>query len=234
MTVAIRRDIRLALLAVIFAVISQATTIIIGSELHITGSVRIGADFADFVPLGGPTGDFNVEPTSTGSFASLIDPGPSDDGDILDLDTGNAPVGVSFSLPNFLTFDLDPTMSFELEFVDPGAFAPCPAGLPVACSINQFNLVQTGSSVVASFNVSGQVHSGADTANFIGSFSHTFANRTIASLLNQVGTAGFIDTPIGGDFVVTETPEIPEPSTITTLGMGLGLLCIACARRKRR
>ncbi|HZO54332.1 MAG TPA: PEP-CTERM sorting domain-containing protein [Bryobacteraceae bacterium] len=230
MTFLAARQARLVMLAMFYAMTAPAT--IITGELHITGSVRIGADFADFIPLGGATGDFNVEPTSTGSFVALVDPGPSDDGDILDLNAGNAPVNVLFSLPNFLTFDLDPTVTFELEFVEPGAFSPCPVGLPVACSINQFNLVQTGSSVVANFNVLGEVHSGADVSSFTGSFSHVFTSRTIASLLTQIGTNGFIDTPFDGDFVVT--PEIPEPSTIAMLGIGLGFLCIASVRRKRR
>jgi hypothetical protein len=208
----------------VLACTATATAAPIVGELHITGAVRIGADFADFVPLGGPAGDFNVEPTSTGSFAALIDPGPSDDGDILDLDSANAPVGILFSLPNFLTFDLDPTISFELRFVEPSAFTPCPLGLPVACSVNQFNLVQTGTSVIAGFNVRGTVHSGADSANFIGSFSQVFTNRTVASLLNQVATSGFIDTPFGGDFVTT---VIPEPGSIALLVAGLGLGAIS-------
>jgi hypothetical protein len=47
-------------------------------------------------------GDFNVEPSSMGVFAALVDPGPSDDGDVLDLDSVTAPVGVPFSLPTRL------------------------------------------------------------------------------------------------------------------------------------
>jgi hypothetical protein len=214
-----------AFLALVCTTLASAAPIIVGSELQITGTLRIGADFADFIPLGGPSGNFNVEPTSTGSFASLVDPGPSDDGDALDLDSTNAPVGVQFSLPNFLTFDLDPTMSFELTFVEPGAFAPCPAGLPAACSVNAFNLVRTGTSVVANFNVRGTIQSGSDLATFQGSFSHVFTNRSISSLLNQIGAAGFINTPFGGDFVVTGI--IPEPGTIVLLFSGLGVLGLA-------
>src|SRR5262245_52602583 len=164
----------------------------VSGELRITGAMRIGGDFADFVPLGGPGGDFNVEASSNGSFAAVIDPGASDDGDLLDLDQVNSPPGVPFSLPNFITFDLDPTLSFELQFVEPGAFSPCPAGQPMACSVGRVNLVRTGSSVLASFNVSGVVHSGANTNPFVGSFSNVFTNTTIAQLLQRLNTAGFI------------------------------------------
>jgi PEP-CTERM motif len=211
--------VRFAFLVLVCTAVSLSAPI--SGNLSITGAVRIGGDFADFFPLGAPTGDFNVEPTSTGFFTSVVDPGPSDDGDILDLDSGNAPVGVMFSLPNFLTFNLDPTVTFELQFIEDGAFPICPAGLPAACSVNQFNLVDTGSSVLAGFNVRGVVHSGSDVSTFIGAFSHVFSNTDIATLLAKVNAAGFIDTPFDADFQVT---AIPEPTTIALAVVGLGML----------
>jgi len=200
-------------------------------DLDISGSVRIGANFADFIPLGGGTGTFNVEPTSTGTFSSLVVPVTNDDGTILDLNAAIAPVGTPFSLPNFLNFVADPTITFELTFIDPGAFGPCVPGA-FACSVNQFNLVQNGNSVVANFNVRGNVFDdGVRQATFVGSFSQSFAGQTIAGILGTVQSQGFIDSAFEGNFT---TSAVPEPSAMSLFGLGTVLTgAIPAFRRKR-
>jgi hypothetical protein len=200
----------------------------ITGDLFITGSVRIDSNSADFFPLGGISGNFNAEPSSTGFFATVVDPTDSDDGNIADL---SAPVGVDISVNPFLTFDLAPNVVFELTRIANGAFPPC-LTFP-NCSVNQFNLTQSGNAVIANFNVSGNVlQNGVVVSTFVGSLGQTFTNTTIAAILNQVQTAGFIDSAFDGNF--TATTAIPEPGTTTMLALG-GLLTAFSGylRRKR-
>jgi len=200
-------------------------------DLDISGSVRIGSDFADFTPLGGGTGDFNVEPTSTGTFAGLVIPVTENDGTIKDLTAAIAPVGVPFSLPNFLTFVADPTLTFELTFIVPGAFPGCAPGVP-ACSVNQFNLIDTGSSTVANFNVRGNIYDdGQLVSMYQGSFSQSFAGQSIADILGTVASQGFIDSAFEANFVVT---AVPEPGSMSLFAIGGMLAGVASYLRKKK
>lgn len=199
-------------------------------DLDISGSVRIGANFADFTPLGGGTGDFEVEPTSTGDFNALVE-GGEDDGDIRDLNAVNAPVGVDFSLMNFLTFDADPTITFELTRIDDGSFGACVPGA-VTCSVNQFNLINTGGSTVANFNVSGNIYDDGVLVNrFRGSFSQSFAGRSIQSILQEVQDRGFIDSAFEANFVPT---AIPEPGSMSLFALGTILTAGVSYIRRRK
>lgn len=206
--------------------ITASAAPMIGDELFITGSVQIDANSADFFPLGGINGDFNVEDSSTGFFASLVDPGDQDDGNITDL---TEPVGTAISVNPFLTFDMDSAITFELTRIDNGSFVPC-ISTPV-CSVNQFNLVQAGTAVIANFNVSGNVlENGVVVNRFTGSFSQAFNNQTIAGLLGQVGQAGFINSAFDGNFKVS---AIPEPGTTSLFLIGGALVASRLVRRKR-
>jgi hypothetical protein len=215
------------LLAASISVIAAPIT----GDLDISGSVRIGADFADFTPLGGGLGDFNVEPTSTGTFTSLVVPGGEDDGDIKDLNSGIAPVGVLFSLPNFLVFNADPSITFELTYINPGIFGACAPG-STTCSVNQFNLIDTGGATVANFNVRGNIYqNGVLNATYVGSFSQSFAGRSIASILGEVAAKGYVDSAFEANF--TSTP-IPEPGTLTLFGAGSALTAVVSFMRRKR
>jgi hypothetical protein len=219
-------------IAVLFAAasISMIAAPVFG-DLDISGSVRIGADFADFTPLGGTTGDFNVEPTSTGTFNTLVIPVTEDDGDILDLNAAIAPVGVNFSLMNFLTFAADPTITFELTYILPGAYAPCAPGSTL-CSVNLFNLIDTGGSTVANFNVRGNIYDdGQWVSTYQGSFSQSFAGQSIANILNTVATQGYIDSAFEGNF---NANPIPEPGSMSLLAIGGFLVSAASYVRRKR
>jgi hypothetical protein len=220
---------KIALLSTVASITMIAAPVI--GDLDISGSVRIGADFADFTPLGGGTGDFNVEPTSTGTFTTLVLPGTETDGTILDLTAATAPVGVDFSLPNFLTFVVDPTITFELTFIEPGAFGACAPGVP-ACSVNQFNLIQTGSSTTANFNVRGNIYDdGQLVSAYQGSFSQSFAGQTIANILQTVGTQGYIDSAFEANFVAA---PIPEPGSMSLMAIGGMVAGVASYLRRNK
>jgi hypothetical protein len=203
----------------------------ITGDLDISGSVRIGADFADFTPLGGGIGDFNVEPTSTGTFTSLVQPGGEDDGDIKDLNAAIAPVGALFSLPNFLVFDANPNLTFELTYINPGIFGACAPG-STTCSVNQFNLIDTGGATVANFNVRGNIYdNGVLSARYVGSFSQSFAGQSIANILATVATQGYVDSAFEANFTAS---AVPEPGTMTLFAAGSALTAIVSFLRRKR
>ncbi len=223
----LHKILRVAAIALLGTLVVSATPITPGSQLFLTGSVRVGPDFADWLPLGGPDGDFNVEPTSTGQFAAWADPTVAEDGKITDLDSAAAPVGVPISVP-FMTFNLAPAYVFQLEFIEPGVFPPCVA-TPM-CSANQFNVIQAGNATIVNFNVSGTVLFNGDAVNFFtGSFSQVFNNRTTASLFNEIATKGYIDSAFDGNFQVS---AIPEPGTFGLLLIPAAALAIRARRRR--
>lgn len=226
---------RLKVVATILAASISVIAAPITGDLDISGSVRIGATFADFTPLSMPpgtlgTGVFNVEPTSTGTFNSLVIPVTEDDGTIKDLNDTIAPVGVAFSLPNFLVFAADPSITFELTRINPGIFGACAPGSST-CSVNQFNLIDTGGATVANFNVQGNIHQGATTQTFKGSFSQSFAGQSIADILAVVARQGFIDSAFEANFVTT---AVPEPGTMTLFGVGSALTAVVSFMRRKR
>lgn len=225
---------RLRAVAIILAASISVIAAPITGDLDISGSVRIGADFADFTPLdmppGSGLGNFNVEPTSTGTFAGLVIPITENDGTIKDLNASIAPVGVPFSLPNFLVFAADPSITFELTRINPGIFGACAPGAST-CSVNQFNLIDTGGATVANFNVQGNIHSGTTVQTFQGSFSQSFAGQSIADILTTVGRQGFIDSAFEANFVTT---PIPEPGTMTLFGVGSALTAVVSFMRRKR
>jgi hypothetical protein len=227
---------RLRAVAIILAASISVIAAPITGDLDISGSVRIGANFADFTPLnippGSGTGVFNVEPTSTGTFNSLVIPVTEDDGTIKDLNDTIAPVGVAFSLPNFLVFAADPSITFELTRINPGIFGACAPGSST-CSVNQFNLIDTGGATVANFNVQGNIHSGTTVQTFQGSFSQSFAGQSIADILNTVATQGFIDSAFEANFV-TSSAVVPEPGTMTLFGVGSALTAVVSFMRRKR
>lgn len=212
--------------------------------LFFTGDLRVGtnagpppANTIDFKTSAGgtnavspsiavtTTGDINVEPSSTGSFAAYVQPADPDDGNIRDLSSAFAPFGTAINVPNFVTFEAAPQVIFDLTFIESGTFAGTP-----------FNIIQSGSSVLVNFNVRGNVRDLTDPAagnlvsTFTGSFAQVFDNTTVAAIVNQFVTQGFFDASYTANFNVT---PIPEPGTLTLLGTAGALLGISSYLRKR-
>ena len=191
----------------------QATPII--GQLDLTGSVRVSLTAIDWQPpLGPPNGAFNVESTSSGYFAFLGNPSETT-GFALDLNSVAHPVGVPFALPGYLTFAAAPTLSFQLEFIDPATINPPIPGSP-------FNMVQTGGNTTVIMGMSGTVTDAAnpgEVSTWVGTWSADFAGQTISDVLNTLGTVGFIDSPYSAAAVSVQA--VPEPTTMILFGSGL-------------
>ena len=217
-------------------VVGAAYAAPITGELNIAGDVAVGATSIDWLPIGGGTGTFAVTASSTGTFSGLA----GTTGTSKDLDVSIQPVGVPFSLPNFLL--LPSGISIELTMIDFGVFgsADC-GGAPAAgqtCTPSfpppksPFNLINTGVGSFASFTVHGIATStdlSVPPSNVLGIYTTQFAGRTYQNLLSMIARGGKVSASYSANFVVEQ--QIPEPSTMY---LGLGGFAMAAAGVLRR
>lgn len=172
----------------------------------------------DFLPISLPfpgSGNINV---STDPFADndLVGVAPGQAGTIQDLIA--TPTGLASYPSNFLQLG---AYTFSLNAVETGGvFGP-------------IFLTQTGSSVTATFNVSGRVSGGAfgdGRGRYAGTFTAQFPRTTIAGLVNSIDAGGSARNSFSATFQIA---TIPEPSTYVLMASGVAMLG-AFARRRRQ
>ena len=241
---------RIAFTVSVFAlsgVLALATPV--GGTFDTTGSVTVGMTTIDFAPLGGGSGAFSVAPAPlpTGSFAAL----GGTVGTILDLSSlpANQPVGVGIWLPSFMTFSADPNLDFGLRYIQAGTFPSTACGLLAApgqiCTPNlgnppysPFNMGNiTATSSYAAFQAWGYVNDlsdpapGWDDGLWVGTFSTQFTTMPFQQVLAIVQGGGTVTASYSANFAVI---PIPEPSTLSFLGIGLALVGVGAFVRRRR
>jgi hypothetical protein len=158
------------------------------------------------------------------------------------------PLNTLFSLPNFITFELNNQITIELTFIPLGndpVSANC-AGL-LHCTpqnnalitptnpqgLSAFNLDQNVIGTVAVFGVLGIVH-GIDgsTGNLAGIFSTTFTGLNPQQAL-AAELAGIAQT-YQSNLSLTVVSQVPEPATAVLSVMGLlGIAFIGCKKSKK-
>jgi hypothetical protein len=227
---------------------SQAGLVAGNNQLVINGSAIDGANFLNFQcnQAGDPLaslcltsyGDFAVN-SSVGSFVQyngLF-------GQILDINNTNAPLGSTFTLPNFIVFDQvgSPTtgnITLTLTSIPFGTdtqstscdgllhCTPTNPGLVTVSNlggVSPFDLDAVANGTIASLNVNGLVTDAqGDTADFIGTFSSTFTGFTPAQVLATLGPDGTPSDTFAATFSLS---EVPEPTTLSLVGimlLGLG------------
>jgi hypothetical protein len=237
-------------LALLLAAPSMAAPIINGSTLNISGSGIVSATSLTFQcnQPGDPVcasppagrGDFAVT-NSTGSFSQYN----GTFGLITSLNNAVQPLNTVFSLPNFITFNLNNNVTIELTFIPLGnntVSATC-AGLqhctpqnPLLITPNNpgglsaFNLDGTATGTTATFGSMGIAHSNDGfMANLTGTYTTQFAGMTPAEAL----AAALSGQPLSysSQMVLTAT-TIPEPASM--LLTGVALLGIGFVARKRK
>jgi len=198
---------------------------VITGTLDISGSVRIedlggGQTLIDWVPLGGTTGTAVVEPTSTGFFTCVA--GTCGFDIIKDLSSVTHPTSGFDPLSEFQTLTAEgwETVNFVLEDIlacdELGPFVACAAGDDSA-----FGFAEVGGNTTVTLVMTGIVF---DEQNIVSSwrgvFTAQFPGQTIAELLAEFGSEGFIDTSYSAS-KITIFEDVPEPAILALLGTAL-------------
>jgi hypothetical protein len=224
-----------------------------GSQLHFSGDLQMGATAetwscnqpGDAACISPPAnkGDFAVS-ASTGSFTEYN----STFGLTTDLNNALQPLNTTFSLPDFITFDLNSDITIELTFIPLGsdpASTSC-AGLahctpqnnllitpdnPTGLSAYNFDANLSGTAVT--FGVMGIVHqSGGATGNLSGTYTEEFVGlnpqQTLA--LSEGGSNSSYSANLS--LTVTQT-TVPEPRLMLLSAIGLLGLALVGRRVKR-
>jgi hypothetical protein len=236
-------------LALMSTVPSMAAPIINGSTLNISGSGIVSATSLTFqcnqpgdaVCASPPPGrgDFAVT-NSTGSFAQYN----NTFGLITSINNAVQPLNATFSLPNFITFQLNNNVTVELTFIPLGTnqVSPDCAGL-VHCTpqsnllitpynpggLSAFNLDATSTGTTATFGIYGIAHSNDGfTANLSGTYTTQFSGLSPAQALAAALSGQALS--YSSQMTLTAT-TVPEPTSMFLTGVAL--LGIGFAARKR-
>jgi len=208
--------------------------------LNIFGDVQVtapgGVGNIDFLPVGGTGGVFGVTTADSqeGDFVPLA----FTSGDIKDLNQAVHPVGVPFLLSDFITFDADPDIRFDLRLINPGTsgaagcFVGPAAGQQCTPPGSPFNLSNvTAGSSTASFQLSGDIRrvSTGELTPYNMIFTTQFIDQNYQQLLNTITTGGAVRASFSA-----EAAAIPEPGSMTLFAAGTALLAGLSIRRKRR
>lgn len=227
---------------------------ITGSQLHISGDAQVGATAltwkcdqpGDAACLTPPAGEGDLAVTSsTGSFAQYN----GTFGLIKDINNASQPLNALFSLPNFISFQLNNNVTIELTFIPLGTNTPSATCASLThCTpqnslldtptnptgLSAFNLDQNASGTAATFGISGIVHgSDGSSANLNGIFSAEFAGLDPAAAL-AAAIAGSSSTYSANMNLILNVVPTPEPAEMLLTGAGLVLLSILGRRAARK
>ncbi len=223
----------------IFPAISGAA--IISGNLNGAGTLVLTNGNVAFTNTGVAGGGiFTIDPTSTGFFAGLI----GTTAKVAPLNSATMPVSTPLNVPNFIQFTAAPTVTVTLTGVDPTVFGPAECGLPAATgqscgipgtpfSLSNALITPTIKKSSDFFSISGTIADSATptlVSQFGGIFTAQFSDKSFQDVIAAVqAPGGAVPTSYSASF--TATPSVPEPATMSF--MGLGLLALAAGVRRR-
>lgn len=219
----------MAILSVALAAPAQAAPIT--GILDISGGVTVTTTEIIWTPASGTLstnayagyGEATVEASSTGTFAAI----PV--GTIvheLNLNSAAFPVGgfpdggMFAPVENFEIIDGFEHINFVLVSI-----ASCPELGGGACPVagSPFAFSQTAAGTTVTMGMSGYVfdeNTPLLISNWVGIWTAQFPLQTIAQVLADFNEFGFIDTSFSAS-KITVLQEVPEPTMLALLGMGL-------------
>jgi hypothetical protein len=224
----------------------QAASIVGAGQFNLSGAVYVTQTSFQFgYNTAPPPGDQKasvVIPVS-GQFTDLKAGQLAGVSNLFGPPTGPVTPGTPFSLPNWVT--LPDNINLDLTSIPINMSVPVCSGtaaddtLVTGCrayASSPIVLFHNPSGVNATLNLSGVAHfvGSTDTTPFVGllSANFTFApDNTIAGLLADFNAHGFITTGYAANFTTTATSPVPEPAALAPIG--LGLLGMGLARRKK-
>ena len=164
---------------------------------------------------------------------------------ITSLNSAGQPIGTTVSLPNWLVFNPpvgSPPVSLTLTSVLAGSFSSAQCGLAAAAGQtctptgSAFNLVnQTASTSSATFQINGNAVDGAGGSspyNIIFSSQFTVPYQTLLAALAVNGGTGNYSGAYSVSFNAVAPTGVPEPMTLSMMGIGLVSLGLIARRRK--
>ncbi len=219
----------LAIALVASAGTTQAAPII--GTFDIAGSVTVSGTSLDFGSNGAADGLFFI--TGGTGYFSGYSAGLANAGDLRDL---SVPPGV-VNVTHFVDFLLGPRSGFfiDMTFLTPGGGPACPPGAPVgaSCTVAGSPLLITRSganNTTVTMSFSGIATNGPDSGFASGVFTAQFLGQTPEQLLAVIAAGGTVTTSYSATLGVSATPE---PASVATSVMGLGLMGFGLWRRRR-
>jgi hypothetical protein len=243
---------------VVPTIIAAACLTAPGSDAHATllvgnlaiagsGSVAVKSDGTDYVidfqpPInadGKGTGGVIIVGGSTGSFAGLV----GTQATIKDLNSGDVPVGVPVSVPDFLTFSAPSASQWTITLTKlltgsygsadclaaPAAGQNCTVGLPGVKEFNWSNVTDHSSTVSASFEGIARDKVTGEVSKINGTLGATFSDRPFQTILTQAIAGATIETSYSGTITA-----VPEPATSSLMLLGGLVVAGAMVRRRMR
>jgi hypothetical protein len=217
-----------------------------GATVVAVNGIDIDFDFSGTVSMGFPpivtsgvvdgTGDsalFDVTSASNGSFAGIVNSTVT----VADLSTVAEPPGTTVSVP-FITFSAEPGWAITLTEVEPGVdgtagctLAPAPGQIcsPAGSPFNLQNEAAGQVSVSFSFLGTATDGSGTGTSAVAGTFFTTFSDTNYQTILADLADGDAVVS--NAEATIGVTP-VPEPSSLTMLLLGTGLLATSVVFRR--
>jgi hypothetical protein len=140
------------------------------------------------------------------------------------------------SVDMFMTFTSTP-LDFVLNGLGPGSSTICSGaiGLNQTCSAaagSPFILTNLGANTGVSLTAFGTANDGTTgSAGWTGAFTTQLAGLTLSQVLSIISSGGAIDSTHSASFTVTSA-TVPEPATLSM--MGIGLLGLGLLRRRKK